>query len=134
MLYVIYQANHPELSYKGGQEPIIHLESDLNRVIDWAETNNKRWAFTLSNAGSSYFEDRCDLNQLDELDWNAINAVQWQHCREGKQAEFLLEYCFPFDLVDRIGTYNQAIATMVLNSIPANQYNPTIAIKNNWYY
>src|SRR5207249_3526329 len=26
MLYLIYMANHPELSYRGGQEPIVHLE------------------------------------------------------------------------------------------------------------
>ena len=29
MLYVIYKANHPELAYRGGQEPIVHLEADL---------------------------------------------------------------------------------------------------------
>jgi ssDNA thymidine ADP-ribosyltransferase DarT-like protein len=31
MLYLIYMANHPELTYRGGQEPIVHLEADLNR-------------------------------------------------------------------------------------------------------
>jgi hypothetical protein len=25
MLYVIHRANHPDLSYRGGQEPIVHL-------------------------------------------------------------------------------------------------------------
>src|SRR5207244_2315560 len=25
MLYVIYRANHPELTYREGQEPIVHL-------------------------------------------------------------------------------------------------------------
>src|ERR1044071_8723338 len=30
MLYVIYQANHPELTYRGGQEPIVHMEADLD--------------------------------------------------------------------------------------------------------
>lgn len=29
MLYVIHCANHPELIYRGGQEPIVHLEADL---------------------------------------------------------------------------------------------------------
>src|SRR5262249_46582806 len=25
MLYLVYMANHPELTYRGGQEPIVHL-------------------------------------------------------------------------------------------------------------
>ena len=64
MLYVIYQANKDELSYKGGQDPIIHLEADLRQTVKWAKKNNLRWAFTLSNAGSYYFEDRRDLANL----------------------------------------------------------------------
>ena len=33
MLYVIHCANHPELAYRGGQQPIIHLEADLHQHI-----------------------------------------------------------------------------------------------------
>ena len=55
MLFVIHKANHPELSYHGGQEPIVHLEADLRQTVAWAEENNQRWAFTLSNAGANYF-------------------------------------------------------------------------------
>jgi hypothetical protein len=29
MLYVIHCANHPDLTYRGGQGPIVHLEIDL---------------------------------------------------------------------------------------------------------
>ena len=75
MLYVIRQANHPKLTYRGGQNPIVHLEADLHRTVAWAEEQELRWAFTLSNAGSYYFEDRCDLRQLDQIDWDAVNAV-----------------------------------------------------------
>ena len=32
MLYLIYRANHPELAYRGGQKPIVHLEADLQQV------------------------------------------------------------------------------------------------------
>ena len=53
------RANHPSLAYTGGQEPIVHLEADLHQTVAWAEQNRLRWAFTLSNAGSYYFEDRC---------------------------------------------------------------------------
>ena len=90
MLYVIHMANSPELDYRGGQGPIVHLEADLHEAVAWAERNQRRWAFTLSNAGSSYFEDRCDLAQLDEIDWSAEGAMDWRGRREKKQAEFLM--------------------------------------------
>ena len=54
MLFVIYCANHPELTYRGGQEPIVHLETDLHAVVAWANANGARWAFSLSNAGARY--------------------------------------------------------------------------------
>ena len=68
MLYLIYKANHPDLDYRGGQDPIVHLEADLHETVEWADQEERRWAFTLSNAGSGYFIDRCDLAQLDEID------------------------------------------------------------------
>jgi hypothetical protein len=37
MLYVIYRANHPELEYRGGQDPIVHLEADLGEVVEMGE-------------------------------------------------------------------------------------------------
>lgn len=62
MLYMIYRGNDPELPYRGGQEPIIHLQADLHASVAWAQTYHKRWAFTLSNAGSYFFEDRYRLD------------------------------------------------------------------------
>ena len=77
MLYVIHRSNHQELTYHDGQEPIVHPEADLKTVVNWAHENDRRWAFTLSNAGASYFEDRCNLSQLDEVNWQAVHARQW---------------------------------------------------------
>jgi len=51
MLYLLYRANHPELSYRDGQNPIVHLKFDLHRAVAWAKAKQRRWAFTLSNAG-----------------------------------------------------------------------------------
>ena len=48
MLFVIHCANHPELDYRGGQEPIVHLEADLRQTVIWANANSVRWAFSLS--------------------------------------------------------------------------------------
>ena len=76
MLYVLHMANSPELDYRGGQGPIVHLEADLHEAVAWADRNQRRWAFTLSNAGSGYFKDRCDLAELGEIDWEAGSGTE----------------------------------------------------------
>jgi len=134
MLYLIYQANHPELAYRGGQGPIIHLEADLYNTVDWAERNNHRWAFTLSNAGAYYFEDRSDLNQLSEIDWDAVGARDWRSCKEGKQAEFLVEHSFPWELVTRIGVRSQRAYGQVCAAVQNSRHKPRAEIRPDWYY
>jgi len=75
MLYVI-QKRPTYLRYQGGQEPIVHLVSDLHKTVEWANKNGLLWAFTDSNAGSFHFEDFADLRDLDKIDWNAVQAMQ----------------------------------------------------------
>lgn len=134
MLYLIYQGNHPELSYRGGQGPIVHFEADLRSVVDWAEAQPRRWAFTLSNAGARFFEDRSNLGQLGEIDWNAVHATDWRQCKDGKQAEFLLELSFPWHLVERIGVHSRAVYTSSVNALPARGHRPPVEIRPEWYY
>lgn len=134
MLYLIYQGNHPELGYLGGQGSIIHFEADLHSVVTWANQQGRRWAFALSNAGSYFFEDRCDLAQLNEVDWSAVQARDWRQCKEGKQAEFLLEQSFPWHLVERIGVHSRTIYQQVVNTLPAQGHRPAVAICADWYY
>ncbi len=134
MLYMFHMANHPDLTYKGGQQPIVHLVADLYATVQWAESQNKRWAFTLSNAGSRYFEDRNDLNQLSEINWNAVRANGWQNVIEEKQAEFLIEDSFPWGLVEQIGVYDQVRATQVLRAMNHLAKKPTVQIEREWYY
>ena len=134
MLYLIYQGNHRELTYRGGQSPILHLEADLRSVVAWADQQRRRWAFTLSNAGSRFFEDRGDLTNLDEIDWDAVHARDWRKCKEGKQAEFLLEHSFPWNLVERIGVHSRAVLQQTVDSLPANSDRPVVEVRTEWYY
>lgn len=133
MLFLIHKKNE-ELSYKGGQEPIIHLEGDLLNVVAWADQHNLRWAFTLSNAGSYYFEDRNDLAQLHEIDWAAVQATNWQSRKEGKQAEFLVENTFPWHLVERIGVKSPVIHDQVIKALPKGAHHPRVEVQPDWYY
>lgn len=134
MLFILHCANHPELTYRGGQRPIVHLEADLHETVEWAQANNRRWAFTLSNAGAYYFEDRADVAQLGEIDWDAVRARDWRGKKEGKQAEFLVEQSFPWDLVTRIGVGSQQVYGQVRAALQAAAHKPHVEIKPDWYY
>lgn len=137
MLYVIYCG---ELTYRGGQTPIIHLQADLHDSVDWANHNQRRWSFTLSNAGARYFKDYYDISRLNELDWDAIQANRWSgdtippSVKEGKQAEFLIEGSFPWHLIERIGVRTRPIFQQVADTLSRSSNRPKIEILPDWYY
>ena len=134
MLYLIHRRN-AELTYQVGQAPIIHLQADLGAVVAWANAQPARWAFTLSNTGSYFFEDRNDLARLGEINWTAVQATNWSGVlKEGKQAEFLLEQRFPWHLVERIGVQSAAIYGQVVNALPAHGHRPPVEVRQDWYY
>ena len=136
MLYVIHMANHPELAYRGGQAPIVHLEADLHGAIEWADTDDRPWAFSLSNAGARYTEFRRQTNDLEELDWEAIAAHDFrrQEVKEAKQAEFLVHEAFPFELFDRIGVRSPDMAERVASAVTGLAHCPAVEIRADWYY
>jgi hypothetical protein len=135
MLYVIYKANHPDLTYRGGQEPIVHLEADLHGVVAWATSEHRKWAFTLSNARAQYAEFRSTLSDLGDINWAAVAAVDWQasETKEGKQAEFLVHEWFPITLVGRVGVATSAVKERVLEAFK-DVNPPPIVVKPDWYY
>jgi hypothetical protein len=143
MLFVIHCANNPELTYRGGQGPIIHLEADLHAVVQWATTQMRRWAFSLSNAGASYAQFRDSLTRLGDIDWDAIASNNFSNnsytpsgflVKEGKQAEFLLQDHFPWHLVNRIGVASPAIATQAQAALVAAVHKPPISVQPTWYF
>ena len=134
MLYVIYKRNHQDLGYQGGQNPIVHLEADLNRTVMWAEQHRLRWAFTTSNAATKYFDDYADLELLCHVDWKAVDASNWRDCKSKKQAEFLVETRFPWSLVERIGFRTQATGVAAWNAVQDAEHHPEFVLKPTWYY
>jgi len=136
MLYVISRGNMEGLAFSGGQSNVIHLQSDLMRVIDWANANSIRWAFTTSNAGNSYYDDFADVSQLGRVDWDSVNATDWRDrtVKEGKQAEFLIESFFPWELVEYIGVYSTGVHRSVMSTIGKHQHLPLVEVKTPWYY
>lgn len=136
MLYLLHRSNHPGLDYQGGQTPILHLVADMHEVVDWANREGRRWAFTLSNAGTEYTEFRNRLGQLDQVNWTAVAATDFRQpqIKEGKQAEFLVRDFLPWYLVQRIGVYSRAVHQQVATILRAESSRPLVEIRPAWYY
>lgn len=136
MLYVLHRGNNPELTYTGGQRPIIHLEADMRRVVDRADAAERKWAFSLSNAGAYYAPFRKSLDHLEEINWPAVAATDFRPAdvREGKQAEFLVHGSFPFALIERIGVRDARIAQQVADILHEAPHRPAVQIMPAWYF
>ena len=136
MLYLIHRANHPDLNYREGQGPIIHLEADLHEVVEWAERKDRGWVFSLSNAGSYYVEIRDDIDQINEVNWAAIAETDFRSSdvKESKQAEFLVHESFPWKLVRRIGVYSADIKARAEANLAHASHRPPVEILRHWYY
>jgi hypothetical protein len=108
----------------------------LRKVVRWTEAQRLQWAFTLSNAGARDFEDRCLLDQLNEIDWNAVQAVDWRDSdvKHGKQAEFLVEREVPWRLVEHIGVYSNKTGPQALAAMGKAAHRPPVTIESDWYY
>jgi hypothetical protein len=136
MLFVIHCANHADLAYRGGQGPIVHLQADLHSVIAWASGQGRPWAFSLSNAGAVYTEFRNRIEDLDQLDWEAIAAVDFRakSVKESKQAEFLLHGSFPWSLVTEVGVHSAAVAAQGAAAIGSAAHRPPVRLRPEWYF
>ena len=140
MLYVIRMGNHPALAFRGGQEPIVHLEGDFREAVAWANAHGRRWALTTSNAGSGYFDDFSEEKHLGKINWDAVRATQWSgggvepSLRVDKQAEFLMEQSFPWQLVSSIGVRSAQVRDIVERALLASSHRPPVEIKPDWYY
>ena len=136
MLYVISKAEHQELSYKGGQEPIIHLVFNPSPVAQWAVTEKLSYFVTDVTAATAHFDAFPTLDAINNLNWGAIKAEQWQDIKSEKAAEFLVEQKVPIALLRAIGTYNETYAEQVreiLQQIGGVQ-NVVVKSMRKWYY
>jgi hypothetical protein len=128
--------NHPDLSYRGGQQPIVHLQADLNTVIHWADENAIPWAFTNGNASAKLTDFYNQLSQIDRINWNAVQSTNFSDSKikEGKQAEFLLFDVFPWTLIEKIGTINSTIAARTKTNLLNSDHQPAIDVEPSWYF
>lgn len=134
MLYIISRRDHPNVAFRDGQGPVVHLMADMKEVVAWASDANARWAFTDINAANRAADFFNDLSKLDKLNWDAIQASSWRSCRDHKMAEFLLHQRFPWELVRGIGVQSPKIAQQVAQACSTTTHRPLIRVKQEWYY
>lgn len=136
MLFLLHRGNHPDLTYRGGQRPILHLSAPVDAVIKWATDVGQRWAFSFSNAGARYARFSAAPGELDLLDWTAIGATDFRPppVREAKQSEFLVHGGLPLTLVDQVGAIDAQMVQVARDAFAAGSHCPTVQIRKNWYY
>jgi hypothetical protein len=136
MLYILHMGNHPELTYRDGQRPILHLRADLTATIRWADQNEVRWAFSDSNAGGCLAKFFKSISDLDKINWAAVEATDFRpmQVREGKQAEFLVYKLLPWELIECIGVKDADIEQQVNDILRDVRHKPLVAVEPNWYY
>lgn len=136
MLYVIHRGNRKELTYRGGQGSIVHLEADALSVIEWAGRRGRGWAISLQNASTAYAEFRCEASGLRKLDWPAIRSSDFRQTevKEKKQAEFLLHREFPWELVERIGVHSAVVRDKATAAIETARHQPAVSVQPTWYF
>ena len=134
MLYVISKRNHPNVTYRDGQGPVIHLMAELHEVSRWADAQGQRWAFTDINAANRAADFFNTLEDLGNLDWEAIRTRDWKACRDHKMAEFLLHERFPWELVRGVEVHSEAIGARALAAFAHANHRPPVKVKPEWYY
>ncbi len=136
MLYILYMGNHPDLTYHGGQNPVLHLQVDVQAAINWADKHRVRWAFSDRNAGARYVDFHSSPTELDMIDWGAVNETGFRDplVKEGKQAEFLIHDTCPWHLVEKIGVLNEKSRSQTNGILQSVQHKPVVTIEKAWYY
>lgn len=136
MLYILHMGNHPELNYREGQRPIVHLQADLMATVRWAQANQVRWSFSDRNAGGYLAHFYQSLDDLDKVNWAAVAATDFRDIvvREGKQAEFLVYESFPWKLVEKVGVLDGVVAQAVEEVVSCATHSPVVSVESAWYY
>jgi len=136
MLFIIYRNNHRDMSYRGGQQPILHLQADMKEVVNWACENDVYWAFSDRNAGSYYSDFYNNVNDLENIDWSAVmeNDFRDPTVKDGKQAEFLIHGSCPWYLIEKIGVIDKNVQQQVDLILQGNSHKPFVSIERTWYY
>ncbi len=134
MLFTIHKGNVE--GYNQGQESVIYLVSTAEAI----EAMALAFAFTDGHGIIGYTQFSDDLEDLDMVDWDIMEAKYWNNTaddndrRRRRQAEFLVHRFCPWTLITEIGVINTTIQAQVQRILQNVKYQPPVRVNPNWYY
>ncbi len=135
---MLYTAWRGALGKDIGQNEIVHLVSDVERVVKLQIP----FVFTDGHPLSSDLSTFCDdLAQLpSRLDWDVLHALKWSNSEDDgdrkrrRQAEFLMRGAVPWEIVRGIAVYNEEMRLKLAPIVQNSSHQPKIAVLPEWYY
>jgi hypothetical protein len=124
--------------YKGGQGPIIYLESTAQTV----EESTAGFVFSDGHGIARYTEWFDNLAHLDKVDWDMVYERYWKDTMEDmdrqrrKQAEFLVHRFCDWSLIQEISVMDVGMKERVegiLNTYPP-EMSRNVKVRRDWYY
>ena len=134
MLYALKRGLTPH--YTEGQQPVLHLCTSVQQVID----ANERFVFTDGHRTMEWTTFFADVTQLDQIDWDVIEAEYWRDTIEDpgrkrrRQTEFLIYSFAPWSLITGIGVINEVMKTQVEAILFTTAHQPPVRVLPQWYY
>lgn len=122
--------------YSEGEEPIVHLLSDIGSV----QRSEQMFVFTDGHAVKKMSGQYTELSDLKNLDWKILAADIWKDTQEDndrmrrKQAEFLIYESLLWECIHTIGVRSDAMAERVAEALADSAHQPEIVVKPKWYY
>ncbi len=75
LLYMLHQGNHPDLDYREGQQPIVHLQADLRATVHWVTQRENATDLSDAKAKIYHWNDRKRMfkEQHIQLVWDLVH-------------------------------------------------------------
>lgn len=120
------------------QEDIVFMACDVNRIVN----GPFEWCFTDGHAKKAITRFYNSLDNMSQLDWNAINSTWWKADERDmdrprkKMAEFLIKEYIPIDYIEQIYVRNDNKQSTVLQMVSDNNLCIPVFVdlKNDLFY
>jgi ssDNA thymidine ADP-ribosyltransferase, DarT len=124
--------------YDEGQEPLIYLVSTAQAVVK----SGIEYVFSDGHGIAAFTEWYDNLNDLDKVDWELVNAHYWADTindmdrQRRKQAEFLVHRFCDWGLVQEICVLNPKMIGNVEHTMAQfpRMHRPQVRVQREWYY
>ena len=118
------------------QNEIIYLISSMEKLIEL----KKRFVFTDGHAFAAFTMFFNNVNDLYQIDWNAVNLVRGNNTetdpdrKRRKQAECFVNKDITLEAINEIVVYNQECFDYISKVLKKHKTKLQIRIEPSWYY